>query len=263
MADRSEGRLVITMRGCTSRVGRVCCWALSRRAAATTPIFRNNTTTSSLVDWSRAAPSLARDAVRLLPQVITAAEEERLVAELESPLRRRRLMANHWDSVIEHYREVERRGWEDPENAVVVSRVRALVLRLQGLAPDLPFLPVHVIDLAAEGFIKPHVDSVKFSGCFVAGLSLLSPAIMRLRGEDGKAPPSSMVRMLLEPRSLYVLSGDARYHYAHEILPPGQEEEEGWAGGRAVKRGRRISLIFRDELLLDEGRGGGSTKVKI
>ncbi len=188
--------------------------------------------------------------------------------ELEKPLRRRRLMQNHWDSVIQSYREIEKRGgWEDAGNAKVVARIRAQVLELLALPPDLPCLPVHVIDLAAEGFIKPHIDSVKFSGGFVAGLSLLSPAIMRLRGEEGQAPPSSVVRMLLEPRSLYVLSGEARFKYAHEILPPGQEEGD-WIGGKTVARKRRISLIFRDELVeakgsssrpasLDERRGVG------
>lgn len=206
---------------------------------------------NALVDWTQADPALPRDTVRLLPEVITAEEERRLVEELERPLRRRRLMRDHWDSVILHYREVERREWEDARNAEVVARVRGRVLALLGLAPDLPCLPVHVIDLAADGFIKPHVDSVKFSGGFVAGVSLLSPAIMRLRGEEGLAPPASMVRMLLQPRSLYVLSGDARYRYAHEILPDGEEEE--WAGGKVVKRGRRISLIFRDELAAEGG----------
>ncbi|CAN0326924.1 unnamed protein product, partial [Phaeothamnion confervicola] len=43
------------------------------------------------------------------------------------------------------------------------------------------WLPCHAIDLAPEGFIKPHVDSVKFSGRVVAGLSLVSAAVMRLR----------------------------------------------------------------------------------
>lgn len=224
--------------------------ALSTSAAAGAAA-PSSSSSHALIDWSQADPALARDTLQLLPEVITREEEQRLVDELEKPLRRRRLMRDHWDSVILHYREVEKRQWEDPRNADVVARVRGRVLELLGLAPDLPCLPVHVIDLAAEGYIKPHVDSVKFSGGFVAGVSLLSPAIMRLRGEEGMAPPASMVRMLLEPRSLYVLSGDARFRYAHEILPDGEEKD--WVGGKVVKRGRRISLIFRDELVAGEG----------
>ena len=35
------------------------------------------------------------------------------------------------------------------------------------------------LDLAAEGHIGPHVDSIKFSGDYVVGLSLLSNCTMR------------------------------------------------------------------------------------
>lgn len=45
------------------------------------------------------------------------------------------------------------------------------------------YIHTQVIDLAQDGFIKPHVDNIKFSGGFVCGLSLLSPAIMRLKGK--------------------------------------------------------------------------------
>lgn len=40
---------------------------------------------------------LDHDSVRLVPEAITPEEEQQLVQELEKPLRRRRLMANHWD----------------------------------------------------------------------------------------------------------------------------------------------------------------------
>jgi alkylated DNA repair protein alkB homolog 7 len=53
-----------------------------------------------------------------------------------------------------------------------------------------------------------------------------------------------VVDLLLEPRSLYVLRGEARYKYTHQILP-----ESVPFAGRPVQRDRRISLIFRDELL--------------
>lgn len=54
-----------------------------------------------------------------------------------------------------------------------------------------------------------------------------------------------MVELLLEPRSLYILSGGARYEYTHEILP---QAEDSLFEGQKVDRGRRISLIFRDDL---------------
>ena len=41
------------------------------------------------------------------------------------------------------------------------------------------WLPCHAIDLSVTGVLKAHVDSVKFSGEIVAGISLLSDAVMR------------------------------------------------------------------------------------
>ena len=43
------------------------------------------------------------------------------------------------------------------------------------------WLPCHAIDLSKDGRLDAHVDSVKFSGGIVAGISLLSDSIMRLR----------------------------------------------------------------------------------
>jgi hypothetical protein len=58
-----------------------------------------------------------------------------------------------------------------------------LVLATLTLRLYLPLsrLQVHVLDLHPEGYILPHVDSIKFSGGVVAGLSLLSTSIMRLQ----------------------------------------------------------------------------------
>lgn len=67
----------------------------------------------------------------------------------------------------------------------------------------------------------------------------------------GETDTDSVVNLLLEPRSLYILNGEARYKYAHEILPPGKENSSLWEKDpqTVVNRGRRISLIFRDELV--------------
>jgi alkylated DNA repair dioxygenase AlkB len=51
----------------------------------------------------------------------------------------------------------------------------------------------------------------------VVGISLLSPAVLRFR----KRTPSGFTRfnMPLEPRSAYLLSGNARYDWEHRIVP--------------------------------------------
>lgn len=90
---------------------------------------------------------------------------------------------------------------------------------------------VHVLDLEPQGYIKPHVDSVKvgrgqwlgapswgwasqakthpppcplfqFCGSTIAGLSLLSPSVMRLVHTQ---EPGEWLELLLEPGSLYIL----------------------------------------------------------
>ena len=108
----------------------------------------------------------------------------------------------------------------------------------------------------------PHVDSIKFSGNLIAGLSLLSTRIMRLAPAAQSQLPSSgsasnipspphkkdgdVIDLLLPPGSLYILSGPLRYDYTHEIL--------GEAGGSSSNDSpypvceRRISIVLRDKL---------------
>mmetsp|Transcript_17757 Transcript_17757/g.23149 ORF Transcript_17757/g.23149 Transcript_17757/m.23149 type:complete len:126 (+) Transcript_17757:355-732(+) len=116
-------------------------------------------------------------------------------------------------------------------------RVRTTIS--QNFGPISRWLPPHVIDLREDdGCIRPHIDSVKFSGGIVAGLSLLSRCTMTLARADEKSgevkPNADSHRLQLEPNSLYVLSGLARFSYAHSI---------------SETQGRRLSIIFRDELL--------------
>jgi DNA oxidative demethylase len=51
----------------------------------------------------------------------------------------------------------------------------------------------------------------------VVGISLLSPAVLRFR----KRSPSGFARFNLpvDPRSAYILSGEARYEWEHRIVP--------------------------------------------
>lgn len=45
-----------------------------------------------------------------------------------------------------------------------INRIRSLIQDYTHGGQPVTFLPVHVIDLAEDGYIKPHVDSIKFSG---------------------------------------------------------------------------------------------------
>ncbi|GFH53862.1 hypothetical protein CTEN210_10338 [Chaetoceros tenuissimus] len=140
----------------------------------------------------------------------------------------------------------------------------------------LKYLNCHAIHLKKDGMLTAHVDSIKFSGDIVAGLSLKSASIMRLRpasaselarrdGEEEhgdtldqtEAGSKAMigcghVDLYLPPYSLYILSGVSRYFYTHEILPSGatfqlQDESNQEDSSIKVEREDRISVIFRDE----------------
>jgi len=134
---------------------------------------------------------------------------------------------------IHGFRETERLQWR-PENELVLSRVRQLAF------PDGTLRHVHVLDLAPDGVIKPHVDSVRFCGSTIAGLSLLSDAVMRL---VSSAEPERSLDALLPRRSLYVMRHSARFHYTHEVLTG----RESAFGGRLVPRQRRVSVICRNQ----------------
>lgn len=202
-------------------------------------------------------------AIHVIRDVITMEQEEKLINEVIPILKRRRYQRNHWDNVIVGYKEVERLQWNDPTNEQVVNNIRQKIEnvvtkshhlntansdmmknkdndnQVKSEVNSMSWLPVHIIDLEASGYISPHVDSIKFSGGLVCGLSLLSPSIMTLTKpkneyslkdndideickEEKEEDEDDMefddsVHMFLPPRSLYILSQSARYNMAHSV----------------------------------------------
>lgn len=172
--------------------------------------------------------------VEVRPGFISEEEEAALLKELEPGLKRKRYEFDHWDNAIHGYRETERATW-GPACAEVLNRVRSVAF-----SADSPLLgPVHVLDLDKKGYIKPHIDSVKFCGSTIAGLSLLSDSVMRLVKQDS---PDQWLDLLLPQYSLYIMRDEARYEFTHEIL----REEESVFNGQRVERQRRISVICRN-----------------
>ncbi|XP_075062707.1 alpha-ketoglutarate-dependent dioxygenase alkB homolog 7, mitochondrial [Mixophyes fleayi] len=184
---------------------------------------------SSSAVLSRLSPGLT-----LQPDFVSAEEEAALCGELEPVLRKRRYERGHWDEAIHGFRELERLQWS-PGCTAVLQRVRD-----KAFTPDEAQLSlVHVLDLQKEGYIKPHVDSVKFCGSTIAGICLLSSSVMRLACVDN---PEERADLLLPRRCLYIISGAARYKFTHEIL----RDEESYFSGVPVHRERRISIICRN-----------------
>lgn len=101
---------------------------------------------------------------------------------------------------------------------------------------DTPFDQMLVNEYLPGQGISPHRDYAPF-GRTVVSLSLLAPCVM-----DFRHPATGRKeRLLLEPRSLLVLSDAARYAWEHGIAPRRTDE---WRGIR-LKRSRRLSVTFR------------------
>ena len=176
---------------------------------------------------------------------------------------------SHWDGVISAYREIELDISDDSveSDRSDINLCRGVIGRIRGYLEKNHFcsdtttksegtthrttgcvkwLPCHAIDLRKDGVLSPHVDSVRFSGHIVAGLSLQSPSIMRLKPHDTPSAQTYHVDLYLPPLSLYVLSGVSRYNYTHELLSSGEVFHLGQNETIQVDRQDRISIIFRD-----------------
>lgn len=102
--------------------------------------------------------------------------------------------------------------------------------------------------------ISYHTDCEPCFKDTIISLSLGSGCLMYFLGKD-----SSTVMHWLEPKSLLVLSGEARYNWRHAILPRLSDtvdlNEPVWSGTSAgptairIKRDTRISLTFRNVVL--------------
>lgn len=167
---------------------------------------------------------------------ISKEEEISLLNEIEPYMKRLRYEYDHWDNAIHGYRETEFPKWND-ENTKIISKIRE-----KAFPPNMPQLKfVHVLDLAENGWIKPHIDSTRFCGEVIAAISLLSDCIMRLTYDGHEQDYWS--DFLIPRRSLYIMQGVARHKYKHEVL----SKEKSFFEGKIVNKTRRISVICRSE----------------
>lgn len=83
--------------------------------------------------------------------------------------------------------------------------------------------------------ISAHIDCEPCFKDTIVSMSLASSCVMYFTDESKKIP------VLLEPRSIVVLTGQARYKWMHSITARRYDE---WEGIR-LERGRRVSLTFR------------------
>lgn len=89
--------------------------------------------------------------------------------------------------------------------------------------------------LAGQG-ISPHIDCIPCFGKTIASLSLCSPCVMDFYKDTEKHS------LMLERRSLLVLSHSTRYEWQHGIA--GRKTDKH--NGQTMHRMRRLSLTFRN-----------------
>ena len=165
------------------------------------------------------------------------------------------LLQGHFDGVIRHYREMHVSTW-DPVDS---PKLQSILRRLRALFPSAEHgTQTHILHLASEGDILPHVDNVEASGTWIMGVSLGATRRLHLESteQDGQAAgrsyetllPSGSVYIqrcassggmlphisILSDLETYYVSGATRYRYTHSILR-----------GLGSTPGQRLSLMFR------------------
>ena len=175
-----------------------------------------------------------------IPDFIDSATESALIKTID---------AQPW--ITELKRRVQHYGWwYDYKARSVTNNLRIGVLpdwlqtyavRLQqaGLFNETPD-QVIVNEYQSGQGISAHVDCVPCFADTIASLSLGSPCVM----DFNHSKTGEKSSLLLEPRSLLVLTGDARYIWQHAIA--GRKTDR--YSGQIINRNRRVSLTFRKVL---------------
>lgn len=153
------------------------------------------------------------------PELISSPEEQALLSHIqELPFKdfefygytgKRRVISFGWQY---DFTGRQLRRADDMPNFLV--SLQAVAAEFATLEPeDLPHVLITEYDAGAG--IGWHRDKAVFGQ--VVGISLLAPCTLRLRRAVGKK--WERVNLVLEPRSVYLLSGQARSVWEHSIPP--------------------------------------------
>ena len=96
-----------------------------------------------------------------------------------------------------HFRETHVSFWPDQ------PLLDSVLLRLRGLLPPnlQTGIQTHILHLASNGHILPHVDNTEASGSWIASVSLGGERVLRMNNESDKAKSFDI---LLPSGSVYV-----------------------------------------------------------
>ena len=181
------------------------------------------------------------------PDLLDADEEARLVAhvrtidfspiEMRGQVARRRTAHFGWVYGYESWRITT--GPPLPEFLLPLRDRAATLIAVE---PD-ALAEVLVTEYPPGAAIGWHHDAPQFGE--VIGVSLLSPC--RMRFQRGRGTERQTCAVTLEPRSAYVLDGEARYRWQHSIPP---------------MRALRYSITFRTLRSRERGERDGETALR-
>lgn len=193
------------------------------------------------------------------PNAITAVEEQQLLEAVDRGFDTSNqeltleMIKDVWKDVVEFDRRTQQWGaWRfnktingidkqtNPKRVILPPLVQDLIARFQHsrmLNPKQNYNQLIINEYFAGQGIAPHIDHSMF-GCEIASLSLQSAVVMTFR--DIKT--NETFDLLLEPRSLLVMSGRSRWHVTHEI----KKRMTDKINGKIVKRDRRVSITMRN-----------------
>ncbi|KAJ3977670.1 hypothetical protein EV361DRAFT_787839 [Lentinula raphanica] len=137
-------------------------------------------------------------------------------------------LEGHYDGVIHNYREMHLASWPTTEYPELIP----ILSRLHSKLPSAD-IQTHLLHLASDGEILPHVDNLSASGRWILGVSLGSDRILRL---ENCANPDERAEILLPSGSLYIQSNTVRFQYKHSIL-----RSDTFANGSR----QRMSIMIR------------------
>ncbi|KAK7449673.1 hypothetical protein VKT23_013146 [Stygiomarasmius scandens] len=140
----------------------------------------------------------------------------------------------HFDGVIHNYREMHLMSWPTSE----FSGLSPILHRLHLLLPSQD-TQTHLLHLASNGEILPHVDNVEASGSWILGVSLGGDRVLRMQHYSD---PERMFEVLLRSGSVYIRKDTVRFQYKHSIL------KHRSTSGAVVGDGQRLSIMIRDRL---------------
>ena len=195
----------------------------------------------SLLMDHKAEPEINISGLTYIPDFISAQEQDLLLSQIDqqswlTDLKRR----------VQHYGyKYDYKARTVDHNAYLGSLPGWLSsvsnkLHNDGIFPSMPDQVIVNEYLPGQG-ISAHIDCVPCFADTIASLSLGSPCIM----EFSNPKTGEKKSIVLEERSLIILSGPARYEWQHAI----SARKSDIINGIKTERTRRVSLTFRNIIL--------------